>query len=83
MKTCTLDMKLCNPKLSTILSQREIEILSFFAKGFNEEEIGDILFIAKNTVHNHINNMYRKIGLTGKTSPDRKLVYYAYSKKII
>jgi len=73
----------CNPKLELPLSDREIEILRLFAKGFCEEEIADVLFISKNTVHNHINKMYHKIGLTGKTSPDRKLVNFAHVKGIL
>ena len=76
--TCTINKKLCNLTIKSNLSNREIEVLRFFARGFSEEEIADILFLSKNTIHNHINNMYRKLNLAGKTSPDRKLVSYAH-----
>lgn len=75
--------EICNPKISHELTARELEVLILFAKGLSEEEIAEMLFISKSTVHNHINNMYKKVGLVGKTSPDRKLVNYAYAKKII
>ena len=81
--SCKFNKKLCNLKLESNLTERETEVLRLFAKGFSEEEIADVLFISKNTIHNHINNMYRKLDLSGKTSPDRKLVNYAHVKGII
>lgn len=75
--------EICNPQITHEFTHRETEILILFAKGFDEKEIADALFIAKSTVHNHIQNMYKKIGVVGKTSPDRKLVNYAYTKKVI
>lgn len=78
---CT--MKICNPEIKQNLTEREREVLRLFGRGFDEKEIADALFISKNTVHNHIQNMYRKTGVAGKTSPDRKLVAYAYAKSII
>jgi DNA-binding CsgD family transcriptional regulator len=80
-RLCTLGI--CEPEISHELTEREIEVLRLFARGFCEKEISDALFISKSTVHNHISNMYKKIGLVGKTSPDRKLVCYAHEKKIL
>jgi hypothetical protein len=77
-ESCTLNKKLCNLKFNTDLSSREIEVLRLFARGMGEEEIANILFLSKNTIHNHINNMYKKLDMVGKISPDRKLVSYAY-----
>ena len=73
----------CKPTLTHVLSDREVEVLRLFAKGFDEAEISEALFISKNTVHNHINNMYKKIEVVGKSSPDRKLVNFAHTKGII
>ncbi|MFW5831260.1 MAG: helix-turn-helix domain-containing protein [Prolixibacteraceae bacterium] len=78
---CT--MQICNPKIKKTLSERETEVLRLFAKGFDEKEIAEALFISKNTAHNHIQNIYRKTGLAGKTSPATKLVAYAHAKGII
>lgn len=76
-------MPICNPVKNSELSEREIEVLRFFCLGLNEDEIADKLFIAKATVHNHINNMYSKLGFTNKTHSDRRLIAYAYNKKIV
>lgn len=73
----------CNPKLNTVFSEREKEVLVLFKVGLDEAEIGEKLFISKHTVHNHINNMYAKAGLTNQSHPDRRLIEYAHSKKII
>ena len=67
----------------TILSDREIDILRQFARGSDDDAIGVKLFIAKATVHNHINNIYHKLGFTGQPHPDRLLLNYAYTNKII
>lgn len=74
---------ICNPTFSTDLTSREKEVLRLYVKGFDESEIAEVLFISKNTVHNHINNLYAKTGVKGKSCPDRRLVAYAYSKKIV
>jgi hypothetical protein len=65
------------------LSKREIEIVKLFAQGFNENSIADQLFISPATVHNHITNIYKKLGLTGSDHPDRLLVSFAYNNKLI
>jgi len=65
------------------LSPREIEIVKLFAQGFDEEKMADQLFIARATVHNHITNIYRKLGLSGSAHPDRLLISYAFNNKLV
>lgn len=77
--TCTLGY--CSNH--TILSDREIEIVKLFSRGWDEATIADRLFIAPATVHNHMTNIYHKLSLTGQPHPDRLLLSYAYSNKII
>jgi len=74
---------LCSPEMNTEISAREKQLLGFFVQGFSEEEIAEALFISPYTVHNHIKNMYRKIGVAGKSNPDRRLIAYIHSKKIL
>ena len=80
-KICILGF--CNPIITNELSKCEKIVLSLFCKGLSEEEIGEKLFISRCTVHNHINNMYAKTGIKGKTAPDRKLMAYAHDKNLI
>ena len=48
------------------LSQREGEIFYLLAAGKSYREIADELFISKHTVHTHIKNIYRKLGIKNK-----------------
>jgi DNA-binding NarL/FixJ family response regulator len=45
------------------LGEREQEILSLVAKGFNFQEIGRLLGISNNTVKTHIYRIYRKLSV--------------------
>ena len=45
------------------LAEREQEILSLVAKGFNFQEIGRLLGISNNTVKTHIYRIYRKLSV--------------------
>jgi len=45
------------------LGERELEILSLVAKGFNSPEIGHLLSISTNTVKTHIYRIYRKLSV--------------------
>jgi len=73
----------CKAKVSGKLSERELQVLALFARGFSEEEIGERLFISRATVHNHTTHIYTKLNFTGKTNPDRHLVAYACRNKLI
>ena len=69
-------------KVNTQLSIRETDVVHLFAKGLSETMIANNLFISPATVHNHITNIYRKLGLNGSQHPDRLLVTYAINNKL-
>jgi DNA-binding CsgD family transcriptional regulator len=73
----------CKPKLSTSLSDREIEVIALHAEGFTQLQTADKLYISERTVHNHITNIYKKLGFTGKSNPDKLLINYAYKNNLI
>ncbi len=54
-----------SPSIST-LTPREKEILLLVAKGFTNKQIGEHLFIAENTVKNHIKNLLEKLTLENR-----------------
>jgi DNA-binding NarL/FixJ family response regulator len=45
------------------LTSREKEILSMIAKGYDNEEIANRLYIAKQTVKNYVSMIYCKLGV--------------------
>ena len=45
------------------LSRREHEVLIQLAKGLTNREIADALFIAEQTVKNHVSEIYAKLGV--------------------
>jgi DNA-binding NarL/FixJ family response regulator len=50
------------------LSPREREVLKLIAKGFTNRKIADTLFIAEQTVRNHVSLIYSKLGVHNRIS---------------
>jgi DNA-binding NarL/FixJ family response regulator len=51
------------PADHTKLSNREVEILAFIAKGFSSSEIGRLLGISAHTVTTHVKKIYQKLAV--------------------
>jgi LuxR family maltose regulon positive regulatory protein len=49
------------------LSQRELEVLQFIAKGSSNKEVARQLFISLPTVKWHTSNIYGKLGVQNRT----------------
>ncbi len=56
------------------LTPKEIQITKLIADGLNNIQIGEILFISKHTVKNHINHCLRKFNLGCRSSLVTKAV---------
>lgn len=52
----------------SLLSQRELEVLSLAAEGLKREEIAARLLLSQNTVKTHLQNIYQKLEASGKTA---------------
>lgn len=61
------------------LSAREQEVLSYFAKGYTNKEIGELLFISVKTVESHKSRIMDKLEL--RTRPE--LVKYALKQGLL
>lgn len=63
------------------LTPRELEILSFVARGHDNQAIADELVLTKRAVEKHINAIFLKLGLTYATDVSRRvkaaLIYLA------
>ena len=49
------------------LTPREVEVAKLVCDGLDNEQIGKKLRIAYNTVRAHLGNIFRKVGVNGKT----------------
>ena len=63
----------------SVLTTREIEILTLFAEGLTNQEIADRFFLSIRTIESHKNKMMRKLGFN--TIVD--LVKYAIRKDLV
>jgi two-component system response regulator DegU len=58
------------------LTQRELEIVSFIARGKSNKDIAAKLYISEKTVKNHVSNILKKMGLADRT----QVAVYAHQK---
>ena len=61
-----------------LLTKREYEILELIASGYNNKEIGQILFISEKTVKNHITKLFKKIEVQDRV----QAVIFSYTNNI-
>ena len=57
------------------LSEREMEILSFLAKGYHDKEIADHFFLSVKTVRTHLRNIYQKLHVRSRTEAVLKYLH--------
>jgi DNA-binding CsgD family transcriptional regulator len=50
------------------LSDREAEVLGWVMEGKTNPEIATILGLSRRTVHHHLENIYRKLGVETRTA---------------
>jgi DNA-binding NarL/FixJ family response regulator len=53
--------------ITSKLTEREIEILSLIARGLNNHDISDQLFLSEGTVRNHVSAILAKLGVSDRT----------------
>jgi DNA-binding NarL/FixJ family response regulator len=51
---------------SSILTDREIEVLQLVAKGLSYQEVGDVLHLRYNTIASYIKGIYRKLAVRSR-----------------
>lgn len=59
---------------SSMLSDREVEVLGLVAKGFTSTKIAASLFIAEGTVKRHLTNIYSKLDVKSRIQAVNKAV---------
>jgi len=61
------------------LSRRELDITHHLVRGLSDNEIGERLYISQQTVHTHIKNIYRKLGVKSRIELYRIVTRESYS----
>jgi DNA-binding NarL/FixJ family response regulator len=56
------------PRVKDTLSSRELEVLTLVAKGLANKQIGRALGISERTVKVHVGHVFRRIGVSDRTS---------------
>lgn len=76
---CQVEGIVCEPKLNSDLSAREIEIVKLIAQGLSNEQIANEIFRSPFTIINHRSNIRRKTGCNNTAS----LINWAADKNLI
>ena len=61
-----LEREATQQRLGDLLTAREIELIKVVAEGLRSQAIADRLHIKEGTVRIHLNNIYKKLGLSGR-----------------
>ena len=62
-----------------LLTERERDVLRLLVAGLTNREIGERLYLSTDTVKTHLGNIYRKLGVEGRT----QAVVVALQKKLL
>lgn len=70
--SCRLEHAVCaspgvDPDEVQALTSREVEVLELIAQGLSTDEIGERLYLSRNSVKTHTRKLYRKIGVSNRT----------------
>ena len=57
---------------SLSISERELEVLEYLAKGNSNQEIANKLFISINTVKTHLTSLYQKLEVSRRSMAVKK-----------
>ncbi len=60
---CRLDHVVCHPEFETHLTASERRVCVLWADGMSEDDIAGELNLSPYTVHNHIRNAYKRLGI--------------------
>ena len=54
------------------LTEREHDVMKYIAKGYDNKQICDKLFISNSTLRTHLNSVYKKFSVSNKNIINRK-----------
>jgi len=62
------------------LSRRELDVTHYITRGLSDDEIGEKLYISRQTVHTHIKKIYRKLGAKSRVELYRIVTQESYPR---
>ena len=62
-----------NRPSESLLSAREIEVLSLVAEGLSDAQVAEKLYVSPRTVSGHLRGAYRKLGVKSRTAAVKKV----------
>lgn len=63
------------PGMAEALTGREVELLHLVAEGLTNDEIAERLTLSARTVERHLSNIYRKLGVSGRSARAAAVAY--------
>jgi DNA-binding CsgD family transcriptional regulator len=60
------------------LTRRELDVIYYLTRGLSDDEIGEKLYISMQTVHTHIKNIYKKLGVKSRIELYRRVIQSNY-----
>jgi DNA-binding NarL/FixJ family response regulator len=60
------------------LTRRELDVICYLTKGLSDNEIGEKLYISRQTVHTHTKNIYKKLGAKSRIELYRRVIHSRY-----
>jgi DNA-binding NarL/FixJ family response regulator len=66
-ETSVYDVNEGRGDVTTVLSKRELQIISLVANGLTNQEISKQLFVSPQTVKIHLNHIFQKLGVKNRT----------------
>ena len=60
------------------LSRRELDVIHYLIRGLSDDEIGEKLYISRQTVHTHTKNIYKKLGIKSRIELYRIITQESY-----
>ena len=62
-----IEVAVADSSRPALLSLREVDVLKHVARGYTDKQIGLMLGISQNTVHNHLSHIYEKLSAVNRT----------------
>ena len=74
---------LMKDKIKSILTEREIEIMVLYSKGYSRDQLAKKLFISTRTLGNHLHSIYEKLEVYNVQEMIEKATHLGYIKNNI